>query len=387
MLVRHLEGIAQAESVDVDSESLAMIARASEGSVRDALSLLDQAIAHGGGAVQAEAVRVMLGVADRSRIVDLFEQVMKGEIAEALAELDAQFAEGAAPETVLADLAAFVHLVTRIRLIPEAVDDRSLSEVERSRGAAFAKAVAIPELTRAWQILLKGIAETESSPRPLAAAEMVLIRLAHAATLPSPDDVIRRLSEDQAPDAAPPRPAPAGAGGATALAQRPDPVIHAAQRPASEPPPDAQPGAAPPQPTSLAEVAALADEKREIKLKSELERYVRIVRFEPSRIEISLEEGAPADLAQRLGRALSEWTGTRWVVTVSREAGAPTLRESAERARAALVDDLQHHPAVTAILDQFPGATIVDVRMPETPAAAVHPDTDDETTDEEAQAR
>src|SRR5690606_25054993 len=161
-------------------------------------SLLDQAIAHGGGHVQAEAVRAMLGVADRTRIVDLFEHLMSGAIAEALSELDGQYREGAAPETVLTDLASFVHLVTRLRIVPDADDDAALSQVERERGREFAGTIGVPELTRAWQILLKGIAEVETSPRPLAVAEMVLIRLAYAASLPSPDDVIRRLS-DEAP--------------------------------------------------------------------------------------------------------------------------------------------------------------------------------------------
>jgi DNA polymerase III subunit gamma/tau len=386
-LVAHLKKVAGAEGVTADDEALAAIARASEGSVRDALSLLDQAISHSGGTVEAGAVRAMLGVADRGRIVELFGHVMAGRIAAALDELDAQYAEGAAPETVLTDLAAFTHLVTRIRIVPEAASDVSLSPEEREKGSEFAQTIAIPELTRAWQILLKGIAETETSPRPLAAAEMVLIRLAHAASLPSPEEVIRRLSDAPAGQgmAAPPAPPPAphapsggngGTQGATALAHRAAPVTQAGT---------AEPDAAGrPLPTSLAEVAALAAERRDLLLKAELERHVQVVAFEAGRIEIALTGDAPGDLAQRLGRALNDWTGTRWMVTVSREAGAPTLREQAERQREALVDDMRRHPAVGTVLDRFPGARIVDVRMHDAPDAEALPDPDIETPDEEA---
>lgn len=397
LLVRHLAGIAAAESIVAEEEALRMIARASEGSVRDALSLLDQAIAHGGGGVRADEARAMLGVADRARVVDLFEKVMSGDVAAAISELDAQYAEGAAPEMVLADLAGFVHLVTRLRLVPESAQDVSLSEEERVRGTEFAAKVAISELSRAWQILLKGIAEVEGSPKPLAAAEMVLVRLAYAASLPSPEDIIRRLEEGEPVVGAGGPAAPAGTGpgsgagarggtgpgagqvrlaaaGGTSGQPRREPVANA-------PAPDA------PQPASLRDIVALAAAKRDIKLQTALERYVRIVRFEPGRIELSLADGAASDLVHDLSQRLSDWTGRRWVVAVSRAEGEPTLREQADARRSALIDDMRRHPAVSAILETFPGAEIVDVRVEADPAAADAPAPTHAPPDEEDESQ
>jgi DNA polymerase III subunit gamma/tau len=372
LLVKHLEGIAKAESVDVDDEALRMIARASEGSVRDSLSLLDQAIAHGGGRVLSDEVRGMLGVADRARVVDLFEKVMSGDIGAALDELDGQYAEGAAPELVLTDLAGFVHLVTRLRIVPESADDASLSEAERERGQEFAAKIPVSELSRAWQILLKGIAEVETSARPLAAAEMVLVRLAYASTLPSPEDVIRRL-EDGAPigSVSASTSTPSGGGAVASVAPRkPTPPVFVPTKATAGPtamraeptPQSPAPHIDYPDPRTFEAVVALADEKRDAKLRSALELFVRIVRFEPGRMELSLTESAPADLVHDLSRKLSEWTGRRWVVAVSREPGAPTIREQKEQSRSALIDDMRRHPTVSAVLDAFPGAEIVDVR-------------------------
>ena len=195
VLVRHLAGIAGKEAITVEPEALALIARAAEGSVRDSLSLLDQAIAHAAGSVRGEDVRQMLGLADRARTIDLFEAVMRGDLAAALAELRDQYDTGADPAVVLADLAEFTHFVTRVKIVPAVADDLSLAEAERKRGRGFAEKLSMRVLARAWQMLLKGIAEVEASGRPLAAAEMVLVRLAYAADLPTPDEVIRALDE------------------------------------------------------------------------------------------------------------------------------------------------------------------------------------------------
>src|SRR5712672_3177968 len=193
-LVSHLEGILAKEQVAAEPEALALIARAAEGSVRDALSLLDQAIAHAAGSVRAEDVRQMLGLADRSRVIDLFEALMKGDIAGALKELRDQYDTGADPAVALSDLAEFTHFVTRMKVVPAVAEDVSLAEVERTRGRAFAEKLSMRVLARAWQMLLKGAAEVEAASRPIAAAEMVLVRLAYAADLPTPDDVIRSLT-------------------------------------------------------------------------------------------------------------------------------------------------------------------------------------------------
>ncbi|KAB2946363.1 MAG: DNA polymerase III subunit gamma/tau, partial [Rhizobiaceae bacterium] len=193
LLVAHLKDIAAKEEIAAEDEALGMIARAAEGSARDALSIFDQAIAHGAGAVTAEAVRAMLGLGDRTRVIDLFEQLMKGEVAAALAEFRAQYDGGADPATVLTDLAEFNHLVTRLKFVPAAVSDASLTESERERGQAFSQALSVRVLSRAWQMLLKGIPEVQGSHRPVSAAEMVLIRIAHAATLPTLDEAIRQV--------------------------------------------------------------------------------------------------------------------------------------------------------------------------------------------------
>src|SRR3954470_22194678 len=194
VLVKHLSGIAEKEAIKVEPEALALIARASEGSVRDSLSLFDQAIAHAAGAVRAEDVRQMLGLADRTRTIDLFEAVMKGDAAAALKELREQYDTGADPAVALADLAEFTHFVTRLKVVPSVADDVSIAEVERTRGRGFAERLSLRVLSRAWQMLLKGISEVEAAGRPLAAAEMVLVRMGYAADLPTPDEVIRSLA-------------------------------------------------------------------------------------------------------------------------------------------------------------------------------------------------
>jgi len=215
LLVRHLETIARREGIEVEPAAFALIARAAEGSVRDALSLLDQAIAHAAGTVRAEDVRQMLGLADRGRVIELFEALMRGDIAAALAELRAQYETGADPAVVLTDLADFTHFVTRVKIVPAVADDRSLIEIERARGRACAEKLSMRVLSRTWQMLLKGIAEVDAAGRPLAAAEMVLVRIAHAADLPTPDEVIRSLDENaNGPRARAPAAAPAPAASA-----------------------------------------------------------------------------------------------------------------------------------------------------------------------------
>src|SRR5512135_2537845 len=194
LLVKHLEGIAAKEKIGVEPAALALIARAAEGSVRDSLSLFDQAIAHAAGKVAAEDVRQMLGLADRVRIVDLFEALMRGDIAAALKELREQYDIGADPSVVLNDLAEFTHFVTRVKIVPGVADDVSLSEAERVRGRDFAAKLSHRVLARTWQMLLKGVSEVQASGRPVAAAEMVLVRIAYAAELPTPDEVVRSLN-------------------------------------------------------------------------------------------------------------------------------------------------------------------------------------------------
>lgn len=392
------------EGVEAEPDALAMIARAAEGSARDGLSLLDQAIAHGGGSVEVSAVRSMLGLADRARVVDLFEHIVKGDAAAALAEFAAQYEAGASPPVVLTDLADFTHLVTRMKYVPDATGDQSLSEIERVRGVEFANTIAVTALSRMWQMLLKGIPETEASSRPAGAAEMVIIRLAHAANLPSPEEAARRLAELSSGEGASnggraPQPggyngnggqpasqassvsaisrqpdAPAQrtqSGGATVTMLRPVPQADSVPEPAGriEITPAEQPAAAPlVSVNTLSDIADLCTKNRDIRIRALLRAFVRPVKIEPGRLEISLADDAPKSLVSEIQSRMQEWTGTRWMVILSREAGGPTLAEAETQAQEARVADARQDPDVAAILQRFPGAKITDVRIkvPET---------------------
>ena len=382
------------EGVEAEPDALAMIARAAEGSARDGLSLLDQAIAHGGGRVEVNAVRSMLGLADRARIVDLFEHIVKGDAAAALAEFAAQYEAGASPPVVLTDLADFTHLVTRMKYVPDATGDQSLSEIERVRGVEFANSLAVTALSRMWQMLLKGIPETEASSRPAGAAEMVIIRLAHAANLPSPEEAARRLAElsgsegarapqsgghggnggqpvsQAAVSAVSPQPeAPAQrarSGGAAATMLRAVPRAEPESQPVGriETAPAEQPAAAPKVPVkSISDVADLCTKNRDIRLRALVRAFVRPVSVEAGRLEISLAQDAPKSLVTELQNRLQEWTGARWMVILSREPGGPTLSEAETTAQEARVADARQDPDVAAILQRFPGARITDVRI------------------------
>ncbi|EJF91275.1 DNA polymerase III subunit gamma/tau [Bartonella tamiae] len=196
-LIDHLSQIIEKEQLDAEEEALAMIARAGEGSVRDALSILDQAIAHGEGHVKAQTVRSMLGLADRAQVIDLFEKIMSGDIGPALQNMRNQYDAGADPLVILGELADFNHLVTRLRFTPEMAEDISLIEEERQRGLNFSQKLSVPILSRNWQMLLKGMQEVESASNPLQAAEMLLIRLTHAADLPPLEETLKKLEAER----------------------------------------------------------------------------------------------------------------------------------------------------------------------------------------------
>ncbi|WP_460448116.1 DNA polymerase III subunit gamma/tau [Alsobacter sp. SYSU BS001988] len=369
LLVQHLDRICAQEGVTIDAEALAMLARAAEGSVRDSLSLLDQAIAHGAGRIDAETVRTMLGLADRGRVIDLFEAVMKGDVAAALAELRDQYDSGADPAVILGDLAEFVHFVTRLKIVPEAARESSVTEVERVRGQAAA-ALPMRVLSRAWQMLLKGVAEVKDSPKPIASAEMALVRLAYAADLPTPDEALRALRDAPAasPGGAPSAPGPGGGARASA----PDgggraSALSVATR--SEPRPSASPAPArSPAPTAairinrFEDLVALAAEKRDITMKLALENDVRLVRFEDGALEFAPTDTASPQLGSELSKRLADWTGRRWIVALSSEPGQPTLREKTAAEERDRLTNVQAHPLVRSVLDAFPGAKIVDIR-------------------------
>jgi DNA polymerase-3 subunit gamma/tau len=378
MLVAHLGGIAAKEKVEASPEALALIARAAEGSVRDSLSLLDQAIAHAAGPVRAEDVQQMLGLADRVRIVDLFEALMRGNIASALKELRDQYDSGADPLIVLTELAEFTHFVTRVKVVPSVAQDVSIGEAERTRGHAFATKLSMRVLSRTWQMLLKALTDVKDAPRPLAAAEMALVRIAYAADLPTPDEVMRSLGDDKSSSVArpsngggaPASAAPVAGGGAFAPrydAPRSAPRGSAAPAPS----PSSEPVArlAPAEPSFVLgrfeDLIALAAEKRDVALKAALERDVRLVRFEDGQLEISVLPSASKSLVGDLSRKLQAWTGKRWMVAVSSEEGAPTMRQQADTQKAELMRGVRSDPLVQSVLERFPGAEIVDVRRTE----------------------
>ncbi|KRA95116.1 DNA polymerase III subunit gamma/tau [Devosia sp. Root685] len=377
IMTAYLEKILGQEGIGFEADALAMIVRAGEGSARDSLSLLDQAIAHGGGTVTAATVKTMLGLGDRARIIDLFEDVMGGRVAAALTALRALYDLGADPQTLLADLAEFTHLVTRIKVVPAAADDASLTPDEKSRGRDLAQRLPMRALTRAWQILFKGNEETGRAGNALQAAEMTLIRLAYAADLPSPDEVISKLSGQVLANAPLPSPAPrglppSGGGGGSASALRVEAPI--ATQAIAEPMPNARPQAVV-QP-ALATVAtykdliALATAKRDVLVKLALESQMRPISFEQGRIEVALTDSADPGMIATLSARLQTWTGQRWLVMVStKPPEGQTIRQEREQRKVEATAAAHEDPLVKAILETFPGAKLVNVSVRDEDAA------------------
>lgn len=398
VLMGHLANIAGKENVEVEPEALGIIARAAEGSVRDSLSLFDQAIAHAAGPVRADAVRQMLGLADRTRVIDLFDSLVRGDIASAFGEFREQYDTGADPIVVLSDLAEFVNFVTRVKIVPATADNVAFGETERVRARDFASKLSMRILSRMWQMLLKGITEVQTATRPAAAAEMVLVRIAYVADMPTPDEAIRML--DQNGGGASPVVASSSASARAASSSTVSSMSSSAARASSAPRAsteasarpqmmapvaDAQSAPAAMKIASFPELVALAGEKRDLMIKGALEADVRLVRIEDGRLELALEQSAPRTLVNDLSRKLEQWTGRRWTVIVSNEPGQATLRSQNEiqknqRERAAESD-----PRVQEVLARFPGTKVVEVRKlaPETPESDIGedpaeiPDSDD----------
>jgi DNA polymerase-3 subunit gamma/tau len=398
VLMRHLANIAAKENVEIEAEALGIIARAAEGSVRDSLSLLDQAIAHAAGKVQADAVRQMLGLADRTRVIDLFEQLARGDIASAFREFREQYDTGADPIVVLSDLAEFVNFVTRVKIVPATADNVAFSETERLRGRDFATKLSMRVLSRMWQMLLKGIAEVQAATRPAAAAEMVLVRIAYVADMPTPDEAIRMIEQNGGASAAAAASA-APRGGSTASASSSAASSSAAStsmrssgsaaraeataRPQAMASAQEQSSAPVRSLRSFAELVAFASEKRDLMIKGALEADVRLIKFEDGRLEIALEPNAQRSLVSDLTRKLEMWTGRRWTVIVSNAAGLPTLREQNLAAKGQREAAAEADPRVREVLARFPGTKVVEVRQlaPEPPEADISADPDAEEDD------
>jgi DNA polymerase III subunit gamma/tau len=353
-LSKHFARIATAEGATAEPEALALISRAAEGSVRDGLSILDQAIAMGSGKVTSVSVRAMLGLADRSRILDLLDDLVGGQTASALKRFADLHLAGAEPVQVLADLADAVHVTTRMKVAGDAGAGEALSTGEKARSGALAASLSLNLLTRVWQMLLKGIEEAGRAPSPLAASEMVLIRICHTADLPTPDEIIRTLGGAM----------PVPRGSQAPSSQRDVPPSRGPLNAAPPAPPAAaaDPPLADDGPATFTEVVDLAGARRDAKLKLHLEDHVSLLKFEPGHIEISLIDGAPQGLAGELGEKLSKWTCTRWIVSVGRGRGEPPIGQTRRAAEAATIEAARADPAVAALLAAFPEAEIKAVR-------------------------
>ena len=372
VMIDLLKRIAGAENAQISEDALALITRAAEGSARDATSLLDQSISHGAGETTADQVRAMLGLADRGRVIDLFQMVLRGDAAAALTELQSQYADGADPVAVLRDLAEITHWISVVKITPDALDDPTISPDERARGKDLSENLPMRVLSRMWQMLLKALEEVSAAPNAMMAAEMAIIRLTHVADLPDPEALIRRVQQaqnagefargpavqGQVPDHAPQamrraRPAPAvqPSGAATALAVSPD-VLHSY--------PDFE------------SVLELIRRMRDMTLLVMVERHVALVKYSPGRIEFEPRLDPPTNLAQRLAERLRGWTGgQRWAVTVTNSGGAPTIAETRDAEARAARERALALPIVQQVMAAFPGATLTNITRAAPPPTEV----------------
>jgi len=384
-LLEHFRRIVAQEGAAAEDDALRLIARAADGSVRDGLSLLDQAIAHGGGRIEAPGVRDMLGLADRSQVFELFDTVLRGRLAEALALLRRQYEAGADPVVMLQDMLELTHWLTRLKLVPEAAESVAVSEVERRRGGEMAEALPVPVLTRTWQMLLKGLGEVQRAPAPLAAVEMVLVRLAYSAELPSPADLVRQLSGEAtvaaAAPAAPARP-PAGSSVRAGAAAQPQASASPMRAPAPQPQRQAEPAAVR-LPASYAELVELVAEQREMMLYTQLHQEMRLVAYEPGKLVLRPSAHAAPGVAAKLQHLLAGWTGRPWNVEIDAfAAGEPTLAEQKAARQSELEERARAHPLVQAALRQFPGATFAVRPLEPEATAPAAADTEEGAEDE-----
>ena len=353
VLEKYFAELLAREKVEADDAAIAMIARAADGSARDGLSLLDQAISREPKKITAQQVGDMLGLADRSVTLDLFEAAMKGNSQETLALLDGLYKAGADSLLVLQDLLDLTHYLTKVKVAPEIAKDQALPEAERVRGLGLAQGLSIPTLTRSWQMLLKGVQEVQQAFNPQLALEMLMIRLLYVSDQPTPGDLVKQLKDGGAAGmGAAPLGSPSGAP------SRPTLMSRTAAAPAlGEPAVGVQAGV-----NSFNDVVALFGQHREAILQSQLMNFVHLVKFEQGHLSLRLKEGAPHNLVGQISDKLSQWTGQRWVVSLSREAGEATLAELKQNRQQAVMNEVRAHPVVAEALKAFPGAKITDIR-------------------------
>ena len=358
-----LKAIAGREGVDIDPDALMLISRAAEGSVRDAQSLLDQAMVQvdAGQMVSADLVRDMLGLTDRAASIGLFEMIARGDAGEAISAFRTLYAGGADPAAVMLDLLEHCHAASVARTL--GADALTLPRDQAARLAALGSALSPGSLARLWQMLLKGLDEVRRAPDPAAAVDMVLIRLAYASDLPGPEEALKVLKSEPTPSppaaalSPPPQRGPSG-GASVARQPAPQPQTQIAHQPAPAPHASALPS-----PATFEEVVALAGDKRDIGLKLDLEKYVRLISFRPGAIEFEATAGAPSNLTQRLVTRLKEWTGQPWLVAYKSGGGGDTLLERQKRAHEASHAEALAEPFVQALLKAFPGAEVIEVRQ------------------------
>lgn len=352
VLSTHLGQVAAQEGMSIDDEALALISRAAEGSVRDGLSLLDQALvqAEAGQQVKAEIVRDMLGLADRTQSIALFEAIMGGRTPEALEMFRALYGFGADPVQLVGDLLEHCHAASVAKML--GAEATRLPADQAKALAALGAAVPASNLSRAWQMLLKALEETRRAPRPSDAVEMAIVRLAYAADLPGPEEALKALREGEpilpGGPAGTPGPRGGGGGGATSAVQT---VASAPQ-------------ARPADPQTFEQVVALIGDRREISLQLDVKAYVKVVEFQPGRITYEPAPGAPAGLPQRLSARLKEWTGRPWFIVANGQGGAETLMEADRKKAQAVRAEVEADPLVQSILKAFPGAKLGEIKEP-----------------------
>ena len=366
VMIALMRKIASAEAAEITDDALALITRAAEGSARDATSLLDQAISHGAGETTADQVRAMLGLADRGRVLDLFEAIMRGDASAALSELGAQYSDGADPMAIMRDLAEITHWISVVKITPDAADDPTISPDERARGATLSEQLAMRVLTRMWQMLLKALDEVAQAPNSMMAAEMAIIRLTHVADLPSPEELIKKL-QNSSPPPVPPSGGTSGVSAGIVTNAQSNTMVTSA----STGGPTASLGSAQPATKTVSALAHFATfdavvdlvrSQRDVKLLVEVESCIRLVSYQPGRIEFTPTSDAPSDLSQRLGGALQRWTGARWAIILSNMGTAATITEDRTAAEDAIKAEAQQHPLMQAAIASFPNAKIIDIR-------------------------
>ena len=366
VMIALMRKIASAEAAEITDDALALITRAAEGSARDATSLLDQAISHGAGETTADQVRAMLGLADRGRVLDLFEAIMRGDASAALSELGAQYSDGADPMAIMRDLAEITHWISVVKITPDAADDPTVSPDERARGATLSEQLAMRVLTRMWQMLLKALDEVAQAPNSMMAAEMAIIRLTHVADLPSPEELIKKL-QNSSPPPVPPSGGTSGVSAGIVTNAQSNTMVTSA----STGGPTASLGSAQPATKTVSALAhyatfdAVVDlvrSQRDVKLLVEVESCIRLVSYQPGRIEFTPTSDAPSDLSQRLGGALQRWTGARWAIILSNTGTGTTIAEDWTAAEDAIKAEAQQHPLMQAAIASFPNAKIINIR-------------------------